>query len=101
MTMKTTMAGAFALVLGLVTMGPTAALGYGEGTPDTDPPAEELPCDTAGLRGAAFGLCVAYCEANDCEIQPDKHACEVLRKNYAKITGEDLFPCDDGGGPVQ
>jgi hypothetical protein len=49
-------------------------------------------------RGAAYGLCIAYCEANDCEIQPDKTACDRLRENYAKLTGEDLFPCD-GGGP--
>ena len=61
---------------------PALALAYGDG-------------DAAGLRGAAYGLCVAYCEANDCEIQPDRHACDVLRANYAKMTGEDLFPCDN------
>lgn len=76
---------------------PALALAYGDGTPDEQPPAEEQPCDAAGLRGAAFGLCVAYCEANDCDIQPDKTACDRLRDNYAKITGEALFPCDSGG----
>jgi len=77
---------------------PAVALGYGDGTPDEQPPAEEPPCDVAELRGAAYGLCIAYCEANDCEIQPDKSACEILQRNYAKITGETLFPCDPGWG---
>ncbi|MBI3769134.1 MAG: hypothetical protein HY271_11680 [Deltaproteobacteria bacterium] len=70
------------------------ALAYGDGTPDSQPPAEEQICDpAAGLRGAAYGLCVAYCEANDCEIQPDKHACEVLLGNFQRITGESTVPC--------
>lgn len=88
-----------ALVAALTLATPVAALAYGDGTPDEQPPAEEQPCDAAGLRGAAYGLCIAYCEANDCEIQPDKVACNRLRANYAKLTGDDLFPCDgDGGG---
>lgn len=83
-----------------VTLGtPAAALAYGDGTPDEQPPAEEPPCDAAGLHDAAYGLCIAYCEANDCEIQPDMTACDRLRANYAKLTGEDLFPCNGGGGP--
>ena len=88
-----------ALAIAVLVGAPGLALAYGDGTPDEQPPAEELPCDAAGLGGAAYGLCIAYCEANDCEIQPDKHACDVLRGNYARITGEDLFPCDDGGEP--
>lgn len=73
---------------------PTLALAYGDGTPDEQPPAEEQVCDPAAdLRGAAFGLCVAYCEANDCEIQPDKHACDVLLGNFQRITGESSVPC--------
>lgn len=91
-----------ALMLALALGTPAIAFAYGDGTPDEQPPAEEPPCDAAGLRGAAYGLCIAYCEANDCEIQPDKTACERLRENYAKLTGEDLFPCDGtggGGGP--
>ena len=73
---------------------PALALAYGDGTPDEQPPAEEQICDpAAGLRGAAYGLCVAYCEANDCEIQPDKHACEVLLQNFERITGESAVPC--------
>jgi len=73
---------------------PAIALAFGDGTPDEQPPAEEQICDpAAGLRGAAYGLCVAYCEANDCEIQPDKHACQVLLANFTRITGDSQVPC--------
>ncbi len=83
-----------ALLVAAVIASPGLALAYGDGTPDQQPPAEEQICDpAAGLRGAAYGLCVAYCEANDCEIQPDKHACTVLLQNFARITGESAVPC--------
>ena len=49
-----------------------------------------------GIKGAAFGLCVAFCEANDCDLYPDSQACDVLRENYSKITGEYTFPCEVG-----
>ena len=82
-------------LLAAVSIGaPALALAYGDGTPDGQPPAEEQICDpAAGLRGAAYGLCVAYCEANDCETQPDKHACGVLLGNFQRITGESTIPC--------
>lgn len=83
------------LLLGTLIATPAPVWAFGDGTPDEEPPAEEQPCDDAGLFGAAYGLCIAYCEANDCEIQPDKHACDVLRANYARITGLADFPCDD------
>ena len=83
-----------ALLAAAVIASPGLALAYGDGTPDQQPPAEEQICDpAAGLRGAAFGLCVAYCEANDCEIQPDKHACDVLLANFTRITGDPAVPC--------
>ena len=75
----------FGLLAAVLVGTPAVALAYGDGTPDTQPPAE--------LRGAAYGLCVAYCEANDCEIQPDKHACAVLLGNFERITGESAVPC--------
>ena len=86
------------MALAVGVMGtPALALAFGDGTPDEQPPAEEVVCDpAAGLRGAAYGLCVAYCEANDCEIQPDKHACDVLSANFTRITGDDHIPCTDG-----
>jgi hypothetical protein len=84
--------------LAAVLVAPGASLAYGDGTPDESPPAEETTCEAAGLLGAAFGLCVAFCEANDCDLFPDSQACDVLRQNYAKITGQVSFPCEDGGG---
>jgi hypothetical protein len=77
---------------------PALTFAFGDGTPDEQPPAEEIVCDPAAeLRGAAYGLCVAYCEANDCPIQPDKQACDVLLKNFTRITGEDDIPCAVSG----
>lgn len=73
---------------------PGLALAYGHGTPDGQPPAEETICNpTVGLRGAAYGLCVAYCEANDCELDPDQRACEVLLNNFLRATGRTDVPC--------
>ena len=83
------------VAMGVATLlGSTGALASGEGTPDGSPPAEETVCEDAGLMGAAFGLCVAFCEANDCDLTPDEQACTVLRSNYAKITGDFAFPCE-------
>jgi hypothetical protein len=83
-----------ALGLAAAPAAPLPAQAYGDGTPDGSPPAEEQVCEEAGLMGAAFGLCVAYCEANDCDLDPDAQACARLRANYAKITGELFFPCE-------
>jgi hypothetical protein len=82
------------LVFAALGFGPGAAFAYGDGTPDESPPAEEAVCDDAGLMGSALGLCVAFCEANDCDTYPSSKACEVLRGNYARITGELAFPCE-------
>ena len=83
-----------AILAAAVIASPGLAFAYGDGTPDQQPPAEEQICDpAAGLRGAAYGLCVAYCEANDCEIQPDQHACTVLLENFQRTTGESSVPC--------
>ena len=79
---------------GLV-FAPTAAFAVGHGTPDESPPAQEAVCDESGLTGAAFGLCIAFCEANDCDEFPNKKACQVLRENYARITGDLVFPCEE------
>jgi hypothetical protein len=85
-----------AAVMAALAGAPGTTFAYGDGTPDEQPPAEEPPCDAAGIRGAAYGLCIAFCEANDCEVLYD-HSCDVLRANYAKMTGEDVFPCEVGG----
>jgi hypothetical protein len=60
-------------------------------TPDGMPPSQETVC--SGLTGAAFGLCNAYCEAQDCDVHP-RPSCPVLRRNFQRITGSPVFPCD-------
>ena len=85
--------------LAAIAFAPGAMLADGHGTPDQTPPADETVCDEAGLRGAAYGLCVAYCEANDCDQFPDSNACDRLFENYTKLTGEDSFPCDEVAPP--
>ena len=51
-------------------------------------------CD--GESGAAFGLCFAYCEAMDCDGFPNAaaEACDTVRENYSKITGNEQLPCE-------
>lgn len=90
------------LVLGLLAVG----LAWGKGTPDGKPPAEEGVCDelrdptvTRGL----YGLCVAYCEAQDCEIDIGsddpfgncKPGSPRLLENYnrRKQAGDPDMPC--------
>ncbi len=60
-------------------------------TPDGQTPAQESVCSS--LTGAAFGLCNAYCEAQDCDVHP-RPSCQQLRRNFAKVTGSPIFPCD-------
>ncbi len=59
---------------------------------DGQTPAEEHDCDS--LKGAAYGLCVAYCEAQDCDGNVTQPSCPQLRKNFEKKTGSSIFPCD-------
>ncbi len=61
-------------------------------TPDGETPAEEHVCD--GYRGAAFGLCNAYCEAMDCDDDPnaDQDACDKVEDKFEARTGKDI-PC--------
>lgn len=85
------------LLTGAVMLTSAIANAYGDGTLDEQPPAEEQVCDDAGLFGSALGLCVAFCEANDCDAQldqPDDAACSMLREKYARATGEFFLPCE-------
>ena len=100
--MKSVPTTASMLLACAVMIGPATAIAYGHGTPDKQPPAEEQVCENAGLFGAALGLCVAFCEANDCDSRldaPDDRACSTLRANYARITGELFLPCEGSGEP--
>jgi len=67
-------------------------------TPDESTPSEEVECD--GLSGAAYGLCNAYCEALDCDLDTgyDQHpkACDRVLGNYQKKTDFPGPPCDCG-----
>lgn len=83
----------------IVGLGVFTVLAFGAPTPDGQTPAEESVCD--GLSGAAFGLCNAYCEAQDCDVH-ERPSCEQLRRNFEKHTGQTLFPCDPfcGDGEV-
>lgn len=68
-------------------------------TPDGKTPAEELTC--VGLSGAAFGLCNAFCEAQDCNIMDPSDwgkSCHELLGNYQEETGVGGPPCFCGGG---
>lgn len=75
-------------------------------TPDEDPPADETVCTDAGLTGAAWGLCNAYCEAMDCDgEQPSasQMACDRVLLKFQDVTApEFLPPCEtpdtDGDG---
>ena len=61
-------------------------------TPDGQTPAEETVCD--GLQGAAFGLCNAFCEAQDCDyLDVLTNSCWHLLENYQKITDFPGPPC--------
>ena len=55
------------------------------------PPPEEA---CANETGAAYGLCNAYCEAMDCDGEPEASAtaCSKVQDKYTQITGHGL-PC--------
>ncbi len=58
--------------------------------------AKQAPTVCDGLKGKAYGLCNKYCEALDCDWDPNasKNACEALKANYSKLTGESELPCE-------
>jgi len=49
----------------------------GAQTPDAQTPAEEEACDKYKDEGARYGLCVAYCEAQDCESRQARNGTEL------------------------
>ena len=85
------LAAAFALAL-----SPVSPAAEGQ-TPDGETPAEEDICTAAGLSGAAWGLCNAYCEAMDCDGAPEAspEACAKVKANFEKKTGGKVaLPCE-------
>ena len=64
-------------------------------TADGQTPAEEHVCD--GNTGALWGLCVAYCEAMDCDYafpHASDTACDHVLANYLKKSNGVLPPCE-------
>jgi hypothetical protein len=64
-------------------------------TPDGDTPSQESSCDSES--GAAFGLCVAYCQAMDCDSVQKlalENACLTVRDRFVQLAGRDL-PCEE------
>jgi hypothetical protein len=60
-------------------------------------------CRDAGLTGAAFGLCTAYCDALDCDgdaLLASDNACDHLQRNFERLAGGVPLPCEikDGDG---
>jgi len=52
-------------------------------TPDEQTPAEEEACTKYEGEGARYGLCVAYCEAQDCEgTKLDPQSCANIEQNF-------------------
>ena len=81
-----------------------AGAGFAQGTPDGETPAEESTCDSlVGATPGLYGLCVAFCEAQDCE--PDfaaedpfghcRPASSVIldRYNQKKAETDPPMPC--------
>jgi hypothetical protein len=51
------------------------------------------------LEGAAFGLCNAFCNAQQCHLSW-KDSCDVLRRNFERQTGQSIFPCEGDRTPT-
>ncbi len=85
-------------VLGALILGATLSIplpvAHAGGTPDGQTPAQEKVCDDAHLARAAYGLCIAFCEAGDCDRFPKRPSCANLRRNFTKQTGLKKFPCE-------
>jgi hypothetical protein len=88
--MKTVQQLLSALTFGLVACFSAPALAS---TPDGVPPAFEDVCD--GEQGKANGLCTAYCEAMDCDSDPNasENACNQLESRWQTLTGRTM-PCE-------
>jgi len=79
------------LALALVLSWPALAQ-----TPDEISPSAEMVCD--GLEGRLYGLCNAYCEAKDCDLDArlmQTRSCGRLLYKYALRSDGALPPCID------
>ena len=63
------------------------------GTPDGQAPALESICDV--YEGNAKGLCVSFCEANDCNVK-NTPGCDDIKAKFVKVSGKAALPCEGG-----
>lgn len=85
-----------------------STVAFAEGTPDGETPANEGVCDElVGFTPGLYGLCVAFCEAQDCEVDFDPVTGELVfdpscttsspkvLDNYTRRMGPDdpFMPC--------
>ena len=86
------MGATFALLTGLATMSGNAIAS----TPDGEIPANEGVCDVLqGGTGGLYGLCVAYCEAQDLDQFDKEPPRTKILANYdkKKQAGDPDMPC--------
>jgi len=60
-------------------------------------------CETCAVdSGAAYGLCLAFCETVGCadeEPAATDRACLQLKNTYVQLTGKAGLPCEEGREP--
>lgn len=81
----------------IMALAPITAMGMGDGTPDGETPANEGVCnELQGGTPALYGLCVAYCEAQDLDIIGDKETPNnkiLANYNRKKQSTDPDMPC--------
>lgn len=56
-------------------------------TPDGQTPADEQACAKYEDQGARYGLCIAYCEAQDCDNQKlPSRSCQVIAQRFIEYS---------------
>ena len=92
-TLKSMASAGFAILLGMIMINNTAIAM----TPDGETPANEGVCDVLiGATPGLFGLCNAYCEAQDLDLVGDKEPPNSkILANYRKkmMAGDPDMPC--------
>lgn len=82
----------------LVTMLALAAAAAGAQTPDQQTPANEGVCDELiGATPGLYGLCVAYCEAQDCDpvvADQDPESCVASDRKLLDLYNDHKSPAD-------
>jgi hypothetical protein len=71
------------VALGVVVSSPGPA---GAQTPDGQTPAEEEACTKYEGEGARHGLCIAYCEAQDCEKVGGDQSCMSIQERFIEYS---------------